>query len=82
LVTPTLEIVAPPRNRDAPGDLDVRERLIRNTFPFNAWGWPALALPCGPAEYGLPASIQLAGRHGTDALVLAAGLRLQHARGG
>ena len=35
---------------------------IQFTFPFNALGWPALALPCGPAEDGLPASIQLAGR--------------------
>jgi Asp-tRNA(Asn)/Glu-tRNA(Gln) amidotransferase A subunit family amidase len=56
----------------------VRARLIRNTFPFNALGWPALALPCGPAEHGLPASIQLAGRPGSDTLVLAAGKRLEN----
>jgi Asp-tRNA(Asn)/Glu-tRNA(Gln) amidotransferase A subunit family amidase len=53
--------------------------LIRNTFPFNALGWPALALPCGTAEDGLPASIQLVGRPGADALVLAAGERLAEA---
>ena len=34
-------------------------------------GWPALALPCGAAEDGLPASVQLVGRPGDDALVLA-----------
>ena len=49
------------------------------TFPFNALGWPALALPCGPAEDGLPASVQIAGRKGADALVLAAGLTLEGA---
>ena len=43
------------------------------TIPFNSLGWPALALPCGPAEDGLPASLQIAGRPGSDALVLAAG---------
>ena len=49
------------------------------TFPFNALGWPALALPCGAAEDGLPASVQIAGRQGADALVLAAGLTLERA---
>ena len=44
-------------------------------IPFNALGWPALALPCGPAEDGVPASLQIVGRPGSDALVLAAGAR-------
>jgi Asp-tRNA(Asn)/Glu-tRNA(Gln) amidotransferase A subunit family amidase len=73
LLTPTLQCVAPPTGI---GDLVLRERLIANTLPFNTLGWPALALPCGPAENGLPASIQLVGRPGADALVLAAGSRL------
>ena len=59
------------------GDLDVREQLIRFTYPFSALGWPALALPCGPAEEGLPASLQIAGRAGADALVLAAGVLVE-----
>jgi aspartyl-tRNA(Asn)/glutamyl-tRNA(Gln) amidotransferase subunit A len=80
LLTPTLPTVAPPRSRPgAVGDLDVRERVISLTFPFNAFGWPALALPCGPAEEGLPASIQLAAPAGADALVLAAGAGLERA---
>jgi len=73
LLTPTLQCVAPPTGI---GDLALRERLIANTLPFNTLGWPALALPCGPAEDGLPASVQLIGRPGSDALVLAAGDRL------
>ena len=73
VLTPTLPIVPPPLRRGAaPGDLDVREALIRFTYPFSSLGWPALALPCGEAE-GLPVSLQLAGRAGADALVLAAG---------
>jgi Asp-tRNA(Asn)/Glu-tRNA(Gln) amidotransferase A subunit family amidase len=70
LLTPTLECVAPAVGI---GDLALRERLIANTLPFNTLGWPALALPCGPAEDGLPASVQLVGRPGSDGLVLAAG---------
>jgi len=74
LLTPTTAFVAPPDDAD---DLDIREATIRLTIPFNLLGWPALALPCGPAEGGLPASAQLVGRPGDDALVLAAGALLE-----
>ena len=70
LLCPTMPCVAPPTGI---GDLALRARVIQFTFPFNALGWPSLALPCGPAEDGLPASVQLVGRPGDDALVLAAG---------
>jgi aspartyl-tRNA(Asn)/glutamyl-tRNA(Gln) amidotransferase subunit A len=74
LITPTLAFVAPPAIRD---DREIREAVIRFTYPFNALGWPALALPCGPAESGLPASVQLVARAGEDARVLAAGSLLE-----
>ena len=77
VLTPTLPIVPPPlRRRAGPGDLDVREALIRFTYPFSALGWPALALPCGETE-GLPVSLQIAGRAGADGLVLAAARLLE-----
>ena len=76
LMTPTLAFVAPPL---PVADEEIREATIRFTFPFNALGWPALALPCGSAEDGLPASAQLVGRPGDDALVLAAGEALEAA---
>lgn len=74
LITPTLGFVAPRLPVD---DLEIREAAIRLTLPLNALGWPALALPCGPAEDGLPASLQLIGRPGADALVLGAGAALE-----
>jgi aspartyl-tRNA(Asn)/glutamyl-tRNA(Gln) amidotransferase subunit A len=76
LLTPATAFVAPLDDVD---DLDIREATIRFTFPFNLLGWPALALPCGPAEHGLPASTQLVGRPGTDGLVLAAAALLEAA---
>jgi aspartyl-tRNA(Asn)/glutamyl-tRNA(Gln) amidotransferase subunit A len=76
VLTPTLMMVAPPTGV---GDRALREDVIELTFPWNVVGAPALALPCGPAELGLPASVQLVGRPGDDALVLAAGRLLEAA---
>ena len=75
LLTPTQAFVAPTYEEAA--DDSVRIPITRFTNPFNALGWPALALPCGPAEHGLPASIQLVGRSGADSVVLGAGLALE-----
>ena len=74
VVTPTLPMVAPPAGI---GDLALRGRMIELTFAWNVVGAPALALPCGPAEDGLPASVQLVGKPGEDARVLAAGRLLE-----
>ncbi len=74
LLTPTLAFVAPPAVED---DREIREAVIRFTYPFNALGWPALALPCGPAEDGLPASLQLVAPAGEDARAIAAGALLE-----
>ena len=74
LMTPTLAFVAPPARED---DREIRDAVIRFTYPFNAVGWPALALPCGAAEQGLPASVQLVAPAGGDARVLAAGALLE-----
>jgi len=78
VITPTLRCVAPPAGVD---ELRLRPTLTSLTFPFNAIGAPALALPCGPAESGLPASVQVVGPPGADALVLAAAALLERALG-
>ncbi|HEX6713060.1 MAG TPA: amidase [Thermoleophilaceae bacterium] len=74
LLTPTLMTVAPPAGL---GDLPLRDQMIRLTLPWNTVGAPALSLPCGSAEDGLPASVQLIGAPGDDAFVLAAGRMLE-----
>jgi Asp-tRNA(Asn)/Glu-tRNA(Gln) amidotransferase A subunit family amidase len=79
VVTPTIAFVAPPADVD---ELDLRGRGTALTFPLSSLGWPALALPCGAAEGGMPASVQLAAPAGADARVLAAGHLLAARLGG
>jgi len=68
LVTPVLSCPVPPVDCDEPA---VRAAMTLFTFPFNALGWPALAV----------GSVQLVGRAGDDALVLGAGLDLERRLG-
>jgi aspartyl-tRNA(Asn)/glutamyl-tRNA(Gln) amidotransferase subunit A len=74
LVTPTVAFVPLPADVD---EREVRRSVTRFTYPFDVLGWPTVALPCGRAEDGLPASVQLAGHPGDDARVLAAGSLLE-----
>jgi aspartyl-tRNA(Asn)/glutamyl-tRNA(Gln) amidotransferase subunit A len=36
------------------------ELWLRNTRPFNAFGWPTISLPCGFTQTGLPIGLQIA----------------------
>jgi aspartyl-tRNA(Asn)/glutamyl-tRNA(Gln) amidotransferase subunit A len=81
LAMPTLPIVAPRIATLAePVRLGEREHTagyatLRNTFPFDLTGQPALALPCGFTSAGLPVSLQLAAGHFNEPALL----RLGHA---
>jgi aspartyl-tRNA(Asn)/glutamyl-tRNA(Gln) amidotransferase subunit A len=78
LVTPTMPIPAPAIAdlRADPEALRPAElKLLRNTRPFNVWGLPAISVPCGFTQIGLPIGLQIAGPHWREDLVL----RLAHA---
>jgi aspartyl-tRNA(Asn)/glutamyl-tRNA(Gln) amidotransferase subunit A len=73
LVTPTMPMPAPAiadlrANPEAlrPAEL----RLLRNTRLFNVWGLPAISVPCGFTQSGLPIGLQIAGPHWREDLVL------------
>ena len=44
--------------------------LLRNTRPMNVWGLPAISVPCGFTQSGLPIGLQIIGPHGGESEVL------------
>jgi aspartyl-tRNA(Asn)/glutamyl-tRNA(Gln) amidotransferase subunit A len=67
IVTPTVPITAPLINGPIDGAL-----ILRNTWPFNAAGTPAISVPCGVDANGLPIGLQIIGRRNNDDGVLRA----------
>ena len=49
----------------------VRAITLRLTQPFNITGHPAITMPCGRTQEGLPAGAQLVGMHTLDLLAVA-----------
>ena len=75
LLTPTMPITAFRAGQDAPDGWPSRlwTSWTPYTYPFNMTQQPALSVPCGFTDAGLPVGLQVVGpRHG-DALVLRAG---------
>lgn len=82
LLLPTTPVTAP-----AAGASDValgggrraelRDALIRYTAPFNVTGWPALSIPMGLDQGGLPIGLQVVGRRFEDLRLLARGAEFE-----
>jgi aspartyl-tRNA(Asn)/glutamyl-tRNA(Gln) amidotransferase subunit A len=73
LVTPTTPVPAPAIDelKQNPDLLRPRELLLlRNTRPMNVWGLPAISIPCGFTNAGLPIGLQIIGSHWREGIVL------------
>lgn len=46
---------------------------MRFTVPFDLSGSPTISVPCGFTQDGMPASLQLIGRHLAEETLIAAG---------
>jgi len=80
VLSPTLACPVPPRDAhrvDVGGrSVPVVQAMIAQTTRFNISGHPVVALPTGATVTGLPFSVQLAGRAGSDLSLLNAAGRL------
>jgi aspartyl-tRNA(Asn)/glutamyl-tRNA(Gln) amidotransferase subunit A len=77
LITPTTPVAAPTiEGHDA---VEQAGRLTRFTAPFNLAGLPALSLPCGFTDEGLPIGLQIIANAWGDAKVLNAGYAFEQA---
>ena len=74
LATPVTPIPAPPNGQDhvtiGGREVPLREVLLRLTRIFNISGMPAISVPCGFSDGGLPMGLQLAGKPFDDVAVL------------
>ena len=56
---------------------DTRMASTRFVRPFNVLGLPAVSLPCGTGELGMPVSLQIVGKAFSEAKILEAGACLE-----
>ena len=64
LITPAMPVLTP-RIAELSNDVSklrpTEILLLRNTRPVNAWGLPAISIPCGTDSRGLPIGMQIIG---------------------
>jgi aspartyl-tRNA(Asn)/glutamyl-tRNA(Gln) amidotransferase subunit A len=71
LVTPTVPVPAPRIGEETLSNgEELRPALLRLVSPFNTVGFPALSLPCGYTQSGLPIGLQLAAAPFQERLLL------------
>jgi amidase len=84
LLTPALARTPPPAlawsERGWAANLLSNVRYAPFAAPWNLAGWPAMAVPAGIHPDGLPLSVQLVGRPGSEAMLLGVAGQLQRLR--
>jgi amidase len=85
LLTPTVPMTAPLLLEGTPSFAEVAARtsaaLCANTAPLNLTGHPAISVPSGADDRGLPTAAQLVARHLGDATAFRAAFELERALG-
>jgi aspartyl-tRNA(Asn)/glutamyl-tRNA(Gln) amidotransferase subunit A len=85
LLSPTLATPPFPHPGSAPGPSEINGEPIEPmlgwllTYPFNLTGQPAITVPCGFTDDGLPVGLQIVGRRHADIAVLRAAAAYEQA---
>jgi amidase len=77
LLTPTIPEPPPPLGSFV--EADRSQQLVPFTIPFNVTGQPAVSLPLGWSDEGLPIGVQLAAAYGREDLLLRVAAQLEQA---
>ena len=77
LLTPTTPVTAPPI--EGPDAVEQAGRLTRFTAPFNLTGLPAISLPCGFTQNGMPVGLQMIAAPWAERKLLRAAFAYQQA---
>jgi amidase len=81
LITPTLARTPPPAvawsRRGWAANVLSNVRYAPFAAPWNLAGWPAMAVPAGVHSDGLPLSVQLVGRPGSESVLLGLAAQLE-----
>jgi aspartyl-tRNA(Asn)/glutamyl-tRNA(Gln) amidotransferase subunit A len=83
LLTPTSAIIAP-KIGQATVEIDgspedTRMAATRFVRPFNVLGLPAISIPCGAGEFGMPLGLQIVGKAFAEAKIFLAAACLEAA---
>lgn len=71
LITPTMARQPVDIETALAAPVEINPSLIRNASPFNTYAVPAISIPCGISNDGMPIGLQIAGRHLREIDVLA-----------
>jgi aspartyl-tRNA(Asn)/glutamyl-tRNA(Gln) amidotransferase subunit A len=77
LLTPATPVAAPPIK--GPDAVEQARLLTRYTAPFNLTGLPALSMPCGFTQAGLPIGLQIIAKPWAEAHILRAAYAYEQA---
>lgn len=77
LIMPTTPIPAPPI--EGTGAIEAARQLTRFTSPFNLVGLPAISIPCGFSQDGLPLGLQVVSKHWGEPKLLQASFAFEKA---
>ena len=80
LITPTVPILPPgiKERRLLNDEGHIRWTILKNTSPFNYLGLPAISIPCGQSQTGMPIGLQIISRSNNEKVIYEVALAIEN----